>query len=102
MSDETKYEELLRYSNPSKVYSKLCKYLRRDVDLYVSSNKRKKYMIQRPDGKWVHFGAMGYEDFTQHKDDLRRIHYLQRAQNIRGNWRDNPYSANNLAIHGLW
>ena len=29
-------------------------------------------MVQDPNGKWIHFGAMGYEDYTKHKDDKRK------------------------------
>ena len=29
--------------------------------------------------KWVHFGQMGYEDFTKHKDLKRREKYLTRT-----------------------
>jgi hypothetical protein len=107
--------ELLKYSNPVEVQRKLSKYLntpvarpscgwhrRPLVDLYQSTRRRKKYMIQSREGKWIHFGAMGYADYTKHKDEIRRIHYLQRATAIKGHWKENPYSANNLAIHGLW
>jgi hypothetical protein len=45
---------------------------------------------------------MGYEDYTIHQDDKRRDSYLSRATNIKGNWRDNKYSPNNLSIHILW
>ena len=59
-------------------------------------------MVTRPDGKIVHFGEMGYEDFTRHKDKTRRKNYLTRSRKIRGNWESDKYSANNLAIHLLW
>ena len=29
-------------------------------------------------GKWIHFGATGYQDFTQHKDPARRANYRRR------------------------
>jgi len=45
---------------------------------------------------------MGYEDFTKHKDEERRQQYLSRATNIKGNWKKNKYSPNNLAINILW
>lgn len=96
-----KYNELLKYSNPRKVLKRLNQYLP-GVDLYVSTRKNKKYMIQNPDGKWIHFGEMGFEDFTRHRDDIRRLHYLQRATNIHGDWKDDKYSSNNLALHLLW
>ena len=44
--------------------------------LYYSSRPNKKYMILDPEGKRVHFGQMKYEDFTLHKDEKRRQHYL--------------------------
>jgi hypothetical protein len=50
----------------------------------------------------VHFGQMGYEDFTKHKNKTRRKNYLTRSRNIKGDWKKNRYSANNLAIHLLW
>jgi len=59
-------------------------------------------MVQDPNGKWIHFGAMGYEDYTKHKDDKRRENYLNRASNIKGSWKQNKYSPNNLAINLLW
>jgi hypothetical protein len=96
-----KYNELLKYSNPQRVLKRLHKYLP-GVELYVSTRKGKKYMIKKTDETWVHFGQMGYEDFTRHKDDLRRLHYLQRAANIKGDWEKDKYSPNNLSIHLLW
>jgi hypothetical protein len=96
-----KYIDLLKYSNPQKVLKRLGKYLP-GSRLYVSTRKNKKYMIQNPEGTWIHFGQMGYEDFTKHHDDVRRINYIQRATNIHGDWRDDKYSPNNLALHLLW
>ena len=52
--------------------------------------------------KWVYFGQMGYEDFTKHQDLNRRKNYLRRTENMRGNWRDNKYSADNLSRNILW
>ena len=52
--------------------------------------------------KWVYFGQMFYEDFTKHKDEKRRENYLKRTANIRGKWKENPYSANMLARKILW
>lgn len=45
---------------------------------------------------------MGYEDFTKHKNEERRQNYLNRANAIKGDWKKNPYSPNNLAINILW
>ena len=104
MDENKKYEELLKYSNPERVRHNLDKYLGKNIHLYISTRKNKKYAIQRPDGKYIHFGQFDppMEDYTKHQNDIRRINYLNRATNIKGKWRDNPYSPNNLSIFGLW
>ena len=94
--------ELSRYSTPSIAQKRANQYFRHKVPLLRSTRKEKKYMVQDPSGKWVHFGQMGYEDYTKHQDKSRRKRYLTRATRIHGNWKKNPYSANNLAIHILW
>tara|TARA_R110000764_G_scaffold207411_1_gene292968 strand:- start:287 stop:571 length:285 start_codon:yes stop_codon:yes gene_type:complete len=91
-----------KYSDPDDVLKKAKKYLGDDVEIFISSRKGKKYMVKNPDGKLIHFGALGYEDFTKHKDNKRRDNYLKRATKIRGNWKDNKYSPNNLSINILW
>jgi hypothetical protein len=101
-ADDEKYHELMKYSNPNRVLKNLEKYLDKPVHLFLSTRKNKKYMIKKPDDTWVHFGQMGYQDYTRHRDDVRRIHYLQRAENIHGNWKHDKYSPNNLSIYGLW
>lgn len=55
-----------------------------------------------PSGKLVHFGQMGYEDFTKHKDKKRRASYLRRASKIKGDWKADKFSPNNLAMNILW
>ena len=90
------------YSNPTEVYRRAKKYLGKTVKISLSTKKDKKYMITTPDDKIVHFGQMGYEDFTKHKNKTRRKNYLTRARGIKGNWKQYKYSANNLAIHLLW
>ena len=94
--------EILKWSNPVQVRKMADKYFTEDVPIYLSNRKDKKYMLQNPDGKWIHFGAFGMEDFTRHKDEERRKRYLARATKIKGNWKDNPYSPNNISIHLLW
>ena len=60
-------------------------------------------MIYDPNlNKWIHFGNLNFEDYTRHGNINRRYRYLKRATNIKGNWKDNKYSPNNLAIHLLW
>lgn len=101
---DDKYDKLLQISNPERVRRNLDKYLGKDIPLYISTRRTKKYAIQRPDGKFIHFGQFDppMEDYTKHQNDIRRIRYLTRATNIRGNWQDDPYSSNNLSIHLLW
>jgi hypothetical protein len=97
-----KLNELLKYSNPDVAQKKAKEYLGNKTILYTSTRKDKKYMVKDPDGKWIHFGQLGYSDFTKHKDEKRRQDYLNRATNIKGNWKENKYSPNNLSIHILW
>ena len=79
------------------------KWLGKDVELFVSLKDNKKYDVYDPiNNKWVSFGQIGYEDFTKHNDKERRKRYLNRATNMKGDWRDNKYSPNNLSIHILW
>jgi hypothetical protein len=59
-------------------------------------------MVETPNNKWVHFGQLKYQDFTHHKDLVRRHNYLTRTANMKGDWRDNNYSANNLSRNILW
>lgn len=96
---DSKLEE---YSNPKMVQKRAFKLFGKDAKIYKSSKKDKKYQILTPDGKWVHFGQMGYEDFTKHQDPVRRENYLTRATKIKGKWKEDPYSPNNLAIKLLW
>jgi len=98
----TKYDELIQYSNPSRVSKNALDYFGKEVPIFISSKPNKKYMIKDPHNKWVHFGEMGFQDFTKHMDRERQRKYLKRAMGIKGNWFNNPYSANMLAINLLW
>ena len=90
------------FSNPKLVVKKAKAYLGKNVVIALSTRKGKKYMVKNKDDKWIHFGALGYEDYTKHKDKNRQLNYLARATRIKGNWRDNKYSPNNLSINILW
>jgi hypothetical protein len=94
--------DITNYSNPAEVNRKAVKYLGKKVRVMRSSKKDKKYMIVTPEGRTVHFGQMGYEDFTKHKNKTRRKNYLTRSGKIKGDWAKDKYSANNLARHLLW
>ena len=52
------------------------------TDLKVSTRKGKKYMVKYND-KWVHFGASGYQDYTQHRDEKRRENFRKRHSAIK-------------------
>ena len=95
-------KSIRKYSNPTQVYRLAKKYLGKTAKIGLSTKREKKYMVTTPDGNIVHFGQMGYEDYTKHKNKTRRKNYLTRASKIKGNWKKNRYSANNLAIHLLW
>ena len=100
-----KVKEIFKYSNPVEVQKKAEKLFGDDVMLELSNRKDKKYMIyDEVKNKWVHFGSFNppMEDFTKHKDPIRRERYLARATKIKGNWKDNPYSPNMLSINLLW
>jgi hypothetical protein len=99
----TVYDEINKYSNPKKVQEKAKKYLGEGAIIYRSIKKDKKYMIYNPNTKkWIHFGQIPYEDFTKHQDPKRRENYLTRTANMRGNWKNDKYSANNLSREILW
>ena len=95
-----KYEQLLKYSNPQTVLENINRYYP-GLELYISSRKDKKYMIQH-NGTWIHFGQLGYEDFTKHNNMERRERYLKRAMNIKGAWIHDKYSPNWLSVRLLW
>jgi len=88
-------------SNPAQVKANFRKYKGNDdVKLELSENKDKKYKVII-DNKTVHFGST-MPDYTKHKDESRRKSYLARAKGIKGDWKSNKYSPNNLAINLLW
>jgi hypothetical protein len=99
----SEYDEVYKYSNPKKVQELAKKYLGDGGVVYRSISKGKKYMVYNPnDKKWVHFGQMNYEDFSKHKDEKRRKNYLTRTAGIKGDWKDDMYSANKLSRTLLW
>ena len=102
--DKDKYEQLLKVSDPQKVFENAVKYFDDpNIELYLSTLKNKKYMIINKDNmKKIHFVHIDYHDFTKHNDLKRREAYLNRAYNIRGKWMENKYSPNNLSIALLW
>lgn len=52
----------------------------------ANDNKHKYYIITRS-GKKVMFGALGYDDFTKHKDEARKQRYIDRHRHSKNeNW----------------
>jgi hypothetical protein len=93
------------YSNPIEAQEKAFEYLGDNAIIYRSDRSSKKYKIYNPENnKWVYFGTMNppMEDYTKHKDYKRMENYRSRATNIKGNWKSNPYSPNNLSLKILW
>jgi len=88
-----KAQELLKYSNPNEV-QRLADELFDNIpyDLALSTRKNKKYMIRGEftNNKWIHFGEMGYEDYTKHKDEERRDKFLSRNRAWRNMPADSP------------
>jgi hypothetical protein len=95
----SKEELIYKYSNPQTVRRLVDKYYDEDVPLYISTRASKKYMIQSPEGKWIHFGMMGAEDFTKHKNiDRRNMFRIRNAK-----WaKADKWTPAFMAYHLLW
>ena len=65
--------------------------------IYLAKSDRdgKKYMVD-VDGKVVHFGAEGYEDYTIHKDPERKKRYITRHKE-KENW-----TKSGIKTAGFW
>lgn len=90
-------------------------YYNGNLNIEFAKDKKHKIKIMNPDTKkWVSFGGYDNGDFLMYKimeklkqvekgtADKKQLAYLARAMNIKGKWRDDPYSKNNLAIYLLW
>ena len=97
------YNNIKKVSNPDKALANTKKYLGKNAALFPSDKSKYKYKVFNPNNnKFVYFGSMLYEDYTKHGSEIRKNNYIRRASNIKGNWKDDKYSPNNLAIHILW
>ena len=69
-----------------------------------SSNPKKKYEVDVKIGdkvKRIHFGARGYEHYTEgHLDEKRRENYVKRHKAME-DW-NNPFTAGWWSYHYLW
>lgn len=102
-----KLSELIKISNPSEVKRRFEKY-RGSTKATIEPSPRadKKYLVRVAPangmrGRAIHFGST-LADFTKHGDEARRKSYLARSAGIKGDWRDDKWSANNLARALLW
>lgn len=91
--------DIYKYSNPIDVQKKIFKLLGKEARIAYSPRKNKKYVIVNPEtNKYIHFGEMGYEDITKHKNEKRRKRF--RLKNAR--WANSePYSASYLSYYAL-
>lgn len=94
---------LRKYSTPAQAQRMAYKYLGKTAKLYPASVAQKKYRVfDKKHNRWVNFGQMGYEDYTKHHNKTRRKNYRTRSKDIKGNWKTNRYSPNNLSRNILW
>lgn len=78
------------------------------------SNKKNKKLMYKHNNKFTHFGQVNYNDFIIYNllefynkvpngtATKKRRNYRSRAENIKGDWKLNKFSPNNLAINILW
>ena len=71
------------------------------VKIRKSRRAGKKYEAE-VDGKTVAFGAAGYSDFTQHKDEERKERYIARHRKREDWMRSGIRTAGFYAKHVLW
>ena len=95
---DNKIQELVNWSDYETVQKKADK-----LDLgkvYPSSRKKSKYMIWNPlKGNYSHFGLMGSEDWTKHRD----LDRLKNFRNRNKKWADaEMYSPAYLSYYLLW
>jgi hypothetical protein len=79
-----------------------------------SDDKTHKLRIERPDGKIVRFGRVGYNDFLiwYHLEANNQVpngtakakqdRYWKSHTKLKGNWKQNEYSPNWLSLNILW
>jgi hypothetical protein len=70
------------------------------MDVTRATDGKHKWVATFEDGKRVPFGAVGYKDYTQHGDKLRRANYLRRHRTTES-W-TNPRTAGALSRWILW
>ena len=71
-----------------------------EIIISKSKNINKKYSAVIDGKKTIHFGAVGYEDYTTHKDPERKQRYLKRHKK-----NENPNDHNTASFYAtniLW
>jgi len=61
-----------------------------------SSRAAKKYMVKSSDGKVIHFGGAGYDDYTTTRDEKKKKNYIARHA-PREDW-----TRNGMNTAGFW
>lgn len=69
---------------------------------YPATDDKHKYFIITSQGKKVRFGAKGYEDFTIHKDEDRKIRYIARHRKREEKYWNDPNTKSYWSLHLLW
>lgn len=75
------------------------------VSITASARKDKKYIAvfydtDKQKVKTTHFGAKGYQDYTDHHDEMRKANYLNRHRKNE-DWND-YMTAGSLSRYVLW
>lgn len=102
-----KLSDLVKISDPAEVKRRFEKYRgTAKAEISVSPRVDKKYMVRVAAaggvrGRIVHIGST-MADFTKHADEAKRKSYLARSAGIKGEWRDDKWSANNLSRALMW
>ena len=66
---------------------------------YPAYDGKHKYYILTESDKKIYFGAAGYSDFTKHKDEERKMRYINRHKNNE-NW--NKSGINTAGFWSRW
>jgi len=95
-----KNDILFKFSDPNIVQQKAYQFLGKEAIIYKSTHKNKKYMIfNKENNKFIHFGELGFEDYTKH-NDLNRLNNFKLRNN---KWKNSPkYSPAFLSFYLLW
>lgn len=102
-----KLSDLVKISDPAEVKRRFEKYRgTAKAEISVSPMVDKKYTVRVAAaggvrGRIVHIGST-MADFTKHADEAKRKSYLARSAGIKGEWRDDKWSANNLSRALMW